>query len=349
MTETDILLEPFPLNAKLTLSNRIVMAPMTRSMANDSLVPTIEMANYYRRRADAGLIISEGTIIRPDGQGYPNVPGIFTNAQIEGWKKVTAAVHKAGGKIFVQLWHVGRVSHPVYLGGEKPIAPSAVPLHGPIKRAPHLQYGTPRALKAEEISELVTSYARAAANAIKAGFDGVELHGANGYLIDQFLHYHTNRRNDEYGGTPENMARFALKVVDAVTDKVGNFRTAIRLSPGAYHYIEGDAQDVPVFRYLLKELERREIAYVHEGIFDDTMIFDYLGGRVSEFLRRNFSGTLIGCGSYTAEEAAEAIRERRFDLIAFGRPFIANPDLVEKIRRDIPLKPYKPDMLKSLY
>lgn len=348
MEAAKILLQPFELNQALTLRNRIVMAPMTRCMADDQLVPTDAMAAYYARRADAGLIITEGTIIRPDGQGYPNTPGIFSEAQVGGWRKVTEAVHERGGKIFVQLWHVGRVSHPFYLNGELPVAPSAVPLHGRVSRKKELEYGTPRALELSEIPEIVQAYATAAANARRAGFDGVEIHGANGYLVDQFLHYHTNRRSDAYGGTPENMARFALEVVDAIAEETTRERVGIRLSPGAYHYMEPDPRDPEVFRYLLAELSRRHIAYVHTGIFDDGMTFDYLDGSATAFLRKHFRGVVIGCGSYTPESAARAIANYEFDLIAFGRPFIANPDLVEKIQLGKPLKPYDVGMLKTL-
>ncbi len=331
----------------LNLKNRIAMAPMTRSMADDALVPTAEMAAYYARRADAGLIITEATIVRPDGQGYPNTPGIYNEAQIEGWRQVTEQVHARGGKIFLQLWHVGRVSHPIYLNGELPIAPSAIPLTGRVPRA-GVEYATPRALDIGEIPGLVEAYAQGAGNALTAGFDGVEIHGANGYLIDQFLHHHTNRRTDAYGGSPERMARFALEVVDSVVAKAGSNRVGIRLSPGAYVNVEGHPDDPPVFRYLLSQLERRELAYVHTGIFDDSMSFDYLGGSASAFLRENYKGNLVGNGSYTTEKAERAIADGAFDLVAIGRPFIANPDLIEKIRNGDPLNPYDESMLASL-
>ena len=345
----DILLSPYQLNDELTLNNRIIMAPMTRCMADDELVPTEDMAAYYERRVDTGLIITEGTIIRPDGLGYPNVPGIFNKGQIKGWQKVTKKVHTKDGKIFIQLWHVGRVSHPIYLNGNKPIAPSTVPLEDRINRAKDLEYGTPRALEMGEIPAVIDSFAQAAINAMEAGFDGVELHGANGYLIDQFLHRHTNRRNDKYGGSTENLARFALEVVDAVGNEIGHHKTGIRLSPGAYHYMKEESEDVAVFKYLLRHLEVRNIAYVHVGIFDDEMQFDYLGGTAGEFLRKNYSGTLVGCGGYTPEKAADYIKNNKFDLIAFGRPLIANPDLIEKLRNNTTLMKYDKSMLKTLY
>lgn len=343
------LLSPFALSPSVELSNRIVMAPMTRSMADSDLVPTEAMATYYGRRAEAGLILTEATIVRADGQGYPNTPGIWSQAQIDGWRRVTDRVHQGGGKIFLQLWHVGRVSHPTFLGGELPIAPSAVPLEGRVPRSGDLQYGTPRALDTKEIPGLVEAFAQGAANALEAGFDGVEIHGANGYLIDQFLHHHTNRRDDRYGSSIDNMMRFALEVVDAVGAKVGFDRTGIRLSPGAYFNMTGEPRDAEVFRQLLTRLEARGLAYVHTGIFDDSQTFDELDGETaSTFLRRHFRGNLIGCGSYSPEQGAEGIDGDRFDLVAIGRPFIANPDLIEKIRRGESLKAYEDSMLLTL-
>ncbi len=348
-TTASTLLRPFTLSPSVELKNRVVMAPMTRSMASAALVPTEAMAAYYGRRAAAGLILTEATIVRADGQGYPNTPGIWSREQVAGWRRVTDRVHENGGKIFLQLWHVGRVSHPTFLDGELPIAPSAVPLEGRIPRSEGLQYGTPRALDLDEIPGIVEAFAQGAENAIEAGFDGVEIHGANGYLIDQFLHHHTNRRDDRYGGSIENLTRFALEIVDAVGQRIGLDRTGLRLSPGAYFNMTGEARDAEVFRHLLRELEARDLAYVHVGIFDDQQTFDELGGdTASAFLRKSYSGTLIGCGSYDPEHGAEAIAASRFDLIAIGRPYIANPDLIDKIEKDRELRPYDESMLLSL-
>lgn len=341
------LFETYQLNETITLNNRILMAPLTRCMADAELVPTAEMVAYYARRADAGLIITEATIIRPDGQGYPNTPGIFTQSQIAGWRKVTDAVHAKGGKIFVQLWHTGRVAHPHFFGGGDVLAPSAQKIEGSVPRMRELTYVTPKPATLEDIQGLVRDYAKAAENAIEAGFDGVEIHGANGYLIDAFLHHDSNRRTDEYGGTPEKMSRFALEVVDAIIARIGKDRTGLRLSPGAYFNMATDSRDRAVFDYLLPELETRDIAFVHIGIFDDSMEFDYLGGRASSYVRAHYGKTLVGVGSYSAETASEAIAADKFDLIAIGRPFIANPDYIARVRDGLELVPYSDEMLAT--
>jgi 2,4-dienoyl-CoA reductase-like NADH-dependent reductase (Old Yellow Enzyme family) len=345
------LFQTYELNKTLSLKNRILMAPLTRCMADDELVPTQDMADYYGRRGEAGLIISEAVTIRPDAQGIPNTPGIFTPAQIDGWKKVTDAVHQNGGKIFAQLWHTGRVAHPHFFkatGNPYVIAPSAVVVEGTVPRMRELTYQTPKAASIEEISQLVSDYSQAAANAIDAGFDGVEIHGANGYLIDQFLHHDSNRRTDEYGQTPENMSRFALEVVDAIAARIGNDRTALRVSPGAYFNMAGDSRDRAVFDYLVPELEKRDLAFLHIGVFDDAMEFDYLGGRASSYVRSIYNKTLVGVGSFTAEAGSKAIADDKFDLLAIGRPFIANPDYVERVREGKELVEYSDSMLTSL-
>ncbi len=342
------LFDTYKLNDTITLKNRILMAPLTRCMADADLAPTDDMVAYYARRAEAGLIISEATIIRPDGQGYPNTPGIYTQAQIAGWRKVTDAVHASGGKIFMQLWHTGRVAHPHFFGGGDVLAPSAEKIEGSVPRMRELTYVVPKAASLEDIQGLVRDYAKAAENAIEAGFDGVEIHGANGYLIDQFLHHDSNRRTDEYGGSPANMSRFALEVVDAVVERIGYDRTGLRLSPGAYFNMATDSRDRAIFDYLLPELEKRALAFVHVGIFDDGMEFDYLGGRASSYMRANYSKTLVGVGNYTAQSASEAIAADKFDLIAIGRPFIANPDYVAKVRTGAELVDYCDEMLATL-
>lgn len=345
---TENLFQPYALNDSIELQNRIAMAPLTRCMADDNLVPTQAMVEYYARRADAGLIITEATIIRPDGQGYPNTPGLFTPEQVAGWKKVTTAVHENGGKIFAQLWHTGRVAHPAFFGGDSVIAPSAERIEGTVPRMRELEYVEPTPASKEDIAQLVKDYAQAAKNAVEAGFDGVEIHGANGYLIDQFLHYDANKRDDEYGGSPENMSRFPLAVVDATIAAIGAEKTALRVSPGAYFNMVGDPRDKDVFEYLLAELEAKNLAYLHLGLFDDSMTFDYLGGSATDFVRKHYRKTLMGVGGYTAETGSQAIAEDRFDLLAIGRPFIANPDYISKVKAGDTLVEYSEEMLAQL-
>jgi N-ethylmaleimide reductase len=344
----DKLLETFELSVSITLKNRIVMAPLTRCFADKDLVPTELMADYYARRADTGLIITEATIVTPNGQGYPNTPGIYSQKQIEKWKDVTRKVHENGGKIFSQIWHVGRVSHPTYLDGQAPVAPSSVALRGRVPRT-ELEYGTPRALETEEVYTIINEFKQAALNAIEAGFDGVEIHGANGYLLDQFSHQHTNKRRDEFGGSLEARAKFTLDIVDQVVAAIGADKVGIRLSPGAYVSQEHTTGDEDTYAYILEKLNNKKIAYVHTGIFDDATTFDYLGGSATSFLRKHYKGTLIGCGSYTPSSAEKAIKEDTFDLIAVGRDSIANPDYVKKITHNETLTEYNESMLSELY
>lgn len=345
-----MLFQPYELSHSITLKNRIVMAPMTRCMTKKDNIPTEEMATYYAKRADAGLIITEGTIIRRDGLGYDNVPGMYTSGQIQGWKKVTDAVHKQNGTIFSQIWHVGRVSHPDFLNGELPLAPSETTMSGKIARSNNKFYGKSRALTVDDINSLIQDFRIAAQNAMEAGFDGIEIHGANGYLIDQFLHYDTNHREDAYGGTPDNMCRFPLAVVDACIDAIGKDRVAIRLSPAPYmNEIKPHQNDKNVFAYLLAALSNRDIAYVHTGNFNDTVCFESLDNlNMTAFIRQHYQGNLIGCGSYSFDKAIHDINQQRYDLIAFGRPFIANPDLIYKLKEGIALTPYHANMLNTL-
>ncbi|MGM0547580.1 MAG: alkene reductase, partial [Bacteroidota bacterium] len=248
----------------MELANRMVMAPMTRSRAGEGNVPTDLMAKYYRQRSSAGLIISEGTQISQQGIGYPWTPGIHTVEQVEGWRKITKAVHEEDGKIFAQIWHVGRVSHPHYHDGEPPVAPSAVKPEGQIFTADGMKdFVTPRALETNEIPGIIEDYAQAARNAIKAGFDGVEIHGANGYLIDQFLKDGTNKRDDQYGGNLENRARFAIEVVEAVADAIGAEKTGIRFSPAGRNQGISDSNPKETFSYVLEKLNDFNLAFVH--------------------------------------------------------------------------------------
>lgn len=341
----DLLLSEFRLSNSLALKNRIVMAPMSRSMASDELVPTAVMADYYARRADVGLIISEATVIAPLGQGYPNTPGLFTAEQVTGWQQVTQKVHENGGKIFAQIWHAGRVSHPVYLKGEKPIAPSAVGLHGRVPRAEGLEYGMPREMSETEIKQLVKDFAAAAANARQAGFDGVELHGANGYLLDQFLHWDTNRRTDGWGGSRENMSRLLFEVVDAVKQEVDH--VGLRLSPVAYLHLEHDVRDREVFDYLLEQLNGFDLAYIHTGMSEDNYQ-SHLDGTVTQYIRSLYRGRVIANGGYDADSGRQVLRDGDADMIAIGRPLIANPDYVEKVREKQVLTEYTAAHLESL-
>ncbi|NCN26695.1 alkene reductase [bacterium] len=343
------LFNEFALNDTLKLKNKILMAPMTRCMSGNLGIPGQNVVDYYQRRSDVGLIISEGSIVDPMGNGYPGAPGIYTAEQTNAWKAVTKAVHEKNGLFFMQLWHVGRVSHPSYLNGQKPWGPSAVALSGDIPRSGGLRYGETQEMSVENIEHTIKAFATGARNAMDAGCDGVEIHGANGYIIDQFLRAHTNRREDDYGGSFEKRMRFALEIVDAVIAEIGSDRCGIRLSPGAYFNMTHTPGDEEVFKLLLSELETRKLAYVHVGIFDDSMEFPYLKGRASAFLRNNYKGTLVGCGSYTPEAAATAIEEKNFDLIAIGRPLIANPDFVTKLKNGGELKAYDAAMLADLF
>ncbi len=351
MLTFDTLLQPFKLNEKIGLKNKIIMAPMTRDMANDNLSPNAQMVAYYARRADVGLIITEGTIIHETTIGFKNVPGIYTQKHIDGWKAVTDAVHERDGKIFLQIWHLGRVSHPHYLKGQLPLAPSQTMMSGRVFRSENLQFGLSREALLDEIKQIIEYYAKAAQNAMNAGFDGVEIHGANGYLIDQFLHYHTNHRTDAYGGNPENMARFPLEVVNAVGDTIGYEKTGIRFSPGAYlNQIEGDMRDGPVFEFLLSALNHLPIAYVHTGNFSDADIFAELNNQtMTAFMRAHYKNHLIACGGYSLQEAQNRIQHKEFDLIAIGRMLLANPDLISRITQGEALRPYDDSLLDTLY
>ncbi|PCK07141.1 MAG: alkene reductase [Alteromonadaceae bacterium] len=344
----DKLFEPLELSPQLQLKNRIVMAPLTRSMADDELVPTEAMADYYARRADAGLIISEATLIAQEGQGYPNTPGIYSSQQISQWQKVTQGVHAKGGKIFSQLWHTGKASHSIYHDGEQPMAPSAVAVEGRVPRVKDLYYETPRVMTQEDIDRVIGLYVKAAENALEAGFDGVELHGANGYLIDQFLHWDSNRRDDQYGGNSENMARFLFQVLDAVTAVIPANLVGLRLSPYAYFNLKPDNRDKAVFDYLLPLLNRYGLAYIHTGMFKDRKI-DLLECTVTQYIRKHYQGTVIASGGYEVKSAMQTLEQADADLIAIGRPFIANSDYVEKVQQNKPLTPYTEDMLATLY
>jgi N-ethylmaleimide reductase len=326
------LFQPFALGP-LELPNRIVMAPMTRNRADASDAPHALNALYYGQRAEAGLIVTEATQILPQGKGYPGTPGIYSPAQIAGWRLVTDAVHAKGGRIFAQLWHVGRISHPsLQPDGALPVAPSALQPAGQAMTASGLQpFVTPRALATEEIPGLIAAYGRAARNAREAGFDGVELHGANGYLIDQFLRSSTNRRTDAYGGSVQNRARLLLEVADALVEAVGAARVGIRLSPVNPFNDISDADPAATFGHAAAELGRRKLAYLHVVQLGDDGRFDWLA------LRRAFGGAFIVNGGYDLARAEAVIQSGGADLVAFAAAYLANPDLVERLRRGAPL------------
>ncbi|HIF9445452.1 TPA: alkene reductase [Photobacterium damselae] len=339
------MLTPIELAPNLTLKNRIVMAPMTRSMADDDLNPTMAMAEYYAKRAETGLIITEATIVSPLGQGYPNTAGIYNESQIQHWQQVTDRVHQQGGKIFVQLWHCGRIAHSIYLNGEKPMAPSAVSFVGRVPRTDGLQYEEPRTMTDMEIERVIQEFAQAAANAKLAGFDGVEIHGANGYLIDQFLHWETNQRTDQWGGTPENMGRFLFRVIEAVQKEIDH--VGLRLSPVGYLHMALNEKDREVSDYVLKKLNDYDLVYLHNGAFDDVK-YDYIDGTVTQYMRRHYQGKVVGNGSYTPDIAEQVLEQKDADLVAIGRPLIANPDYVEKLKNHQPLTEYNAEMLNTL-
>lgn len=342
------LLESIRLSPEIKLQNRIVMAPMTRCFSDSELVATPQMAAYYAKRSEAGLIITEATIVSPLASAFPNTPGIFNQKQMEGWKQVTDAVHDKDGKIFCQLWHTGRIAHSFYMK-EQPVAPSAIMFDSVVPRTRgKLRHEMPRALSNQEVKEVVAQFVKGATFAIEAGFDGVEIHGANGYLVDQFLHQETNQRDDEYGGTTENRARFAIEIVEQIIDKIGAGRLGIRLSPGAFYQLENQAGDEACFAYLLSQLSDKSLAYVHISTPDARANFEYLGGTCSSFIRKHYSGNLMGCGDYTQEKAEEDITSGQIDLAAFGRPFISNPDFVSKCKNNHELVSYENDMLKQL-
>ena len=332
------LFQPYQLGT-LTLANRIVMAPLTRSRAAAGDVPTPLMATYYAQRAGAGLIISEASQISPQGKGYIQTPGIYSEAQVAGWRQVTAAVHAKGGKIVIQLWHVGRISHPeLQEGGALPVAPSAVQAQGQVFTGRGMvDMVTPRALELSEIPGIIDDYRRAAQNAQAAGFDGVEIHSANGYLLDQFLRDQTNRRTDAYGGSIANRARLLLEVTEAVLGVWPRDRVGVRLAPLSPANDIADSNPEALFTQVVRELSARGIGFLHvvEGVTGgprETGASFKLGT-----LRPLFRGTYIANNGYTRELALAARAANAADLIAFGKLFIANPDLVERLRRKAPL------------
>lgn len=326
-----ILFSPLQLG-DIKLPNRIVMAPLTRCRADGGgRIPNALMAEYYAQRASAGLIISEATSVSPMGVGYPDTPGIWSQTQVDGWKEVTRRVHEKGGRIFLQLWHVGRISDPYYLNGALPVAPSAIAPSGHVSLLrPKKDYVVPRALETAEIPGIIEEYRRGAENAKLAGFDGVEIHGANGYLLDQFLQDGTNKRTDRYGGSVENRARLMLEVVDAVVAIWGRGRVGMHLAPRRDSHSMSDSNPEATFGYAARELGKRRIAFIctRESIED---------GRLSPHIKKEFGGILVANEKFIKETAEEAINAGQAEAVAFGQLFIANPDLPERFAFNLPL------------
>jgi N-ethylmaleimide reductase len=323
----------------LVLPNRIIMAPLTRARAvGGDRVPNELMAEYYVQRASAGLILSEATSVTAQGVGYADTPGIWSDDQVAGWKKVTSAVHKAGGRIFLQLWHVGRISDPELLDGAAPVAPSAIAAKGHVSLLrPERGYPVPRALAAEEIPGVVAAFRKGAENAKLAGFDGVEIHGANGYLLDQFLQDSTNQRTDNYGGSLENRARLMLEVTDACIAVWGANRVGMHLAPRRDAHDMGDSNPAATFGYVARELKQRGIAFIcaREAVGEDSL---------GPLLKKEFGGVYIANEQMTRESAEQLITAGKADAIAFGKLFIANPDLPRRLKANAEFNPARPQL-----
>jgi 2,4-dienoyl-CoA reductase-like NADH-dependent reductase (Old Yellow Enzyme family) len=331
-----------PLQAgDLLLPNRIVMAPLTRRRAGVTRVPNSLMAKYYEQRASAGLILSEATSVTPVGVGYADTPGIWSQEQVESWKLVTQAVHRAGGRIFLQLWHVGRVSHPMFLDGASPVAPSAIAPKGNVRLVrPETPYVVPRPLERNELPQIIEAFRLGAQHAQQAGFDGVELHAANGYLIDQFLQDSTNRRTDDYGGTVENRARLLIETVDTLISVWGAGRVAVHLAPRGDSHDMGDSDRLGTFSHVARELGRRRVAFL--------CVREHLGpDRIGPSLKSAFGGVYIVNEGFTRETAEQTLAAKEADAVAFGKLFIANPDLPRRFAGNAPLNQWNADTFYS--
>lgn len=343
------LFHPLDLGSGLVLPNRVVLAPCTRNRASADLGPSDGAADYYAARADAGLLITEAVLVTREAQGYLDTPGLFADSHVPGWARVCDAVHARSGRIFAQLWHTGRIAHS-HWAKVQPVAPSAV-LDPVLRRQAggvELYNEMPRALSAQEIPAVIDLFRQAAIRARQAGFDGVEIHGANGYLIEQFLRQHTNRRSDDWGGSLVGRLRFALAVVQACIEVWGRHRVGLRLSPfpdfGEMRWSQGDNE---TYVALLQSLQTQPLAYVHTGITQDAPHAE-IGGTPSQFLRRHWPGVLMGNGGYSPEAAHTQVLAGQFDLISFGRRFIANPDLVARLQKGQALRDYDHGLLQDL-
>jgi N-ethylmaleimide reductase len=333
----DAIFQPAQIGA-IVVANRIVMSPMTRSRADERLAPTAINAEYYAQRAGAGLIITEATQVSAHAQGYIDTPGLYTDEQVAGWKAVTDAVHAKGGKIVVQLWHTGRVSHVSFHGGRPPVAPSPIRANAKVFVAGEgcTDTSTPRALEIDEIPGIIADFRQSCRRALEAGFDGVELHGAHGYLLDAFLRDGSNQRTDSYGGAIENRARLLIEVMEACAAEIGGGRLGIRLSPVSPANDSHDSDPQPLFEYVVERINPLGLAFIDivEGATGgprDNAPFDY------DALRDRFDGAWMVNNGYDRDMAITAIASGAADLVAFGRPYIANPDLVRRLRDNLPL------------
>lgn len=326
----------------LELQNRVIMAPMTRSRANNAENAPFDIhVTYYKQRASAGLIISEGAQISKKAVGYVNTPGIYSDAQVEGWKKVTEGVHEKGGKIFIQLWHVGRMSHPDFHGGDLPHAPSAINPHSKSFTPQGFKdTETPKEMTIEEIKQTILDFQNAAKNAMKAGFDGVEIHSSNGYLLHQFFNRTSNVRTDEYGGSIENRARILFEVIDAIKEVMPENRIGVRLNP-SLHGIFGmtmDEETIPTFDYIIEKLNQYDLAYLHlSEPFNDVSEIPFAEKEIAKRYRPMYKGTLIINAGFDQERGNQYLLEGLADAVAYGKPFISNPDLVERFAENGPL------------
>lgn len=338
------LLDPLKMG-DLELKNRIFMAPMTRSRATNPESAQFDIhVDYYKQRASAGLIITEGAQISTKAVGYVNTPGIYSDAQVEGWKKVTEGVHDLGGKIFIQLWHVGRMSHPDFHNGELPHAPSAINPHSKSFTPQGFKdTETPKEMTVEEIKQTILDFKNAAANAMKAGFDGVEIHSSNGYLLHQFFNKTSNIRTDQYGGSIENRARILFEVIDAIKEVMPENRIGVRLNP-SLHGIFGmtmDEETIPTFDYIVEKLNQYNLAYLHlSEPFNDVSEIPYAEKEIAKRYRPMYKGTLVINSNFDQEKGNKVIADGLADAVAYGKPFISNPDLVERFAENAPLADY---------
>ncbi|MEJ1221877.1 alkene reductase [Sediminicola sp. 1XM1-17] len=348
MNKKQALLQPYNKNG-LALKNRVVMAPMTRGRAlNDDNRPTGELhAPYYAERASAGLIITEGSQVSEDAVGYINTPGIYTEEHVNGWKKVTKAVHDKGGTIYIQLWHVGSMSHPDFHGGKLPLAPSAInPNEKSFTPEGFKDTVTPKAMTIEDIKTTVEDFRKAAANAVKAGFDGVEIHSSNGYLFHQFFNRTTNQRTDEYGGSIENRARFFFEVLDAVKQEIPENKIGARFNPSLHGSFGStmDEETIPTFDYIIKKLNDYDLAYIHlSEPFSDVSDLPYAVSEIAKHYRPLYNGTLMINNGFDQEKGNAVIERGDADLVAYGKPYISNPDLVERFEGNHPLADWDQD------